>query len=434
MGDCLRVSVHGLGHVGAVTAACLASRGHEVVAFDTDASRVEAVLARRAPVFEPGLDGLVAAARATGRLRATTEVAEAVAAAEILLVCVGTPALGNDGFDASALVAACDSIGGALGDVIRNPLIVIRSTVLPGTTRTVVIPALERGSGKRVGKDFGICVNPEFLREGVAIADFVDPPKIVIGELDCDDGDRLLALYSPAAATPLIRGCLEAAELLKYTDNAWHALKVSFANEIGALAAASGVDGLELMEQFGRDSRLNVSVAYLRPGAPFGGACLSKDLSALRGFATDRGVRTPVLDSIEMSNCAHLDRLLAVIDGCRSERIGLVGLGFKPGTGDLRNSPFVALADTLIARGHVVRYFDPCVDGATHASATNLVATSSLLELIEFAQTLVLCHRDDTHNVELQQRLTPTHRILDLGGLGREACNTAEYIGFPSAP
>ncbi|MDQ2963616.1 MAG: nucleotide sugar dehydrogenase [Pseudomonadota bacterium] len=422
-----------MGHVGAVTAVCLASKGHEVVAFDTDASRIEAVLAGRAPVFEPGLDALVAEVVATGRLRATTALAEAVAAAEILLVCVGTPALEDGGFDPSALVAACDALGGALADAMQKPLVAIRSTVLPGTTRTLVIPALEHGSRKRVGDDFGVCVNPEFLREGVAIADFLAPPKVVIGELDRNDGDRLLALLDPAPNTPLIRGDFEAAELLKYTDNAWHALKVSFANEIGALAAASGVDGLELMEQFGRDLRLNVSVAYLRPGTPFGGACLSKDLGALRAFAADRGVRTPVLDGISASNRAHLDRLLAFIAGAASTRIGLVGLGFKAGTGDLRDSPFVALADTLIARGHVVRYFDRCVNDATHAAVARLVAASSLSELVEFAQTIVLCHRDDTYNLELQQRLTPAHRILDLGGSGREACAAAEYMGFPSA-
>jgi GDP-mannose 6-dehydrogenase len=429
----LRVSVHGLGHVGAVTAACLASKGHEVVAIDTDASRVEAIQAGRAPVFEPGLALLIAKVVADGRLRATASVAEAVDAAQILLVCVGTPALCDGGFDASKLVAAGNAIGSALGAAIRNCLIVIRSTVLPGTTRTIVIPALERGSGKRAGAEFGVCVNPEFLREGSAIEDFLAPPKIVIGELDRDDGDRLLALLDPPANAPLTRGGFEAAELLKYTDNAWHALKVSFANEIGALAAANGVDGQDLMEQFTRDSRLNVSAAYLRPGAPFGGACLSKDLGALRAHAADRGVRTPVLAAIADSNRSHLDRVLAFIGGNAGERIGMVGLGFKAGTADVRDSPFVALAEALLSRGHAVRYFDRCINDAKLASTAGLPAASSLSDLIAFAQTIVLCHRDDAYSAELQQRLTSTHRVLDLGGMERHACAAAEYLCITQA-
>jgi len=420
----MRVGIHGIGCVGAVTGACLARQGHDVFAFDLDRTRRDFALR------EPGLAALVADVRATGRLRILSDAASVVAATEMTLLCVGTPATAEGGFDASQLISACESIGGALAGGAADHLVVVRSTVLPGTTRGLIAPVLERCSGRRLGDGLVVCVNPEFLREGSAIEDFSAPPKTVIGELNSGDGDRFLALMAPPTDTPLIRVDFETAELLKYTDNVWHALKVGFANEMGALAAAHGVDGLRLMQEFIRDERLNISPAYLRPGGPYGGPCLPKDLLALRALAASRAIRTPILDAVAPSNDALLERILACLDEGTTRRYGIVGLGFKPGTDDLRGSPFVALGEALLGRGHAVQYFDRSLNGNALPGAGALRSAASLRALLAFAESIVLCHRDAAYNAELRQHLAQTHRVLDLGGASREACGAARYAGI----
>jgi GDP-mannose 6-dehydrogenase len=279
------ISVIGLGHVGTVMAASLAHAGRRIIAFDCDASKVTSMTAGKTPIVEPGLDALVAASVTGGRFRATTDPAEAVAASSVSIICVGTPSARDGSIDLSQLLAAFEAVGSALAGLRRHHLIVIRSTALPGTTSQIAIPLLERLSGRTATRDFGVCYSPEFLREGEAIRDFRDPAKVVIGERSAQDGDIVLSLFPRQPATPVIRTNFETAEMLKYVDNAWHALKVGFANEIGSMAKTLGLDGRRLMSEFERDTRLNISPAYLTPGGPYGGRCLPKDLAALRSLA-----------------------------------------------------------------------------------------------------------------------------------------------------
>jgi len=430
------ISLIGLGHVGTVMAASLAASGRRVIAFDCDASKVDALSAGHACVVEPGLDMLVADSVASGRLRVTADLGEAVTSSTVSIVCVGTPSTRDGSIDLSQLVAAFESIGQVLSSLRRYHLVIVRSTALPGTTSRVAIPLMERVSGRSATRNFGICYSPEFLREGEAIRDFRDPPKIVIGEQATQDGDIALGLFPHTATTAVIRTDFETAEMLKYIDNSWHALKVGFANEIGSMAKALGLDGRKLMAEFERDTTLNISPAYLVPGAPYGGSCLPKDLAALRSLASEAKVNVPLLDAIMTSNLAHQDRLLQLVGKDTKQRIGIVGAGFKAGSGDIRSSPYVGLAESLTRLGHAVRIYDRHLEprsGAVHAWSDGQVVphlATSIRELIEFADVLVLCHLDQGYVEELRQSMTPTQRMIDLVGAGREASGVASYTGI----
>ncbi|OGL25867.1 MAG: hypothetical protein A3G44_11710 [Candidatus Rokubacteria bacterium RIFCSPLOWO2_12_FULL_73_47] len=351
-----RVSVFGLGYVGSVSAACLAEAGHRVIGVDIRAEKVAAVGRGEAPVVEPGLDALVAAAVAAGRLTSTSSGHEAVLASDLSLICVGTPR-DAAGVDLRAVRAAAEEIGGALRAKAGYHVVVVRSTVPPGTSRGLVLPSVEGASGRTAGRGFGVCVHPEFLREGSAVEDVRRAARAVVGELDAASGEPLVALYR-GLATPTIRTGLEAAELLKYADNAWHALKVCFANELGSLATRLGVDGAALLDLLRRDTRLNLSGAYLTPGLPFGGSCLPKDVRALGELGRSTGLSLPVLDAILPSNDAHLERALARVRAAGARRLGFLGLAFKPGTDDVRGSPALALLVRLRAEGYAVRVHD----------------------------------------------------------------------------
>jgi GDP-mannose 6-dehydrogenase len=430
------ISFIGLGHVGTVMAASLASRGRRVIAFDCDASKVDALRAGRASVVEPGLDMLVADSVASGRLRATADLAEAITSSTVSIVCVGTPSSPDGSIDLSQLVAAFESIGQVLSGLRRYHLIIIRSTALPGTTSKVAIPLMEHVSGRSATRDFGVCYSPEFVREGEAIRDFHDPPKVVIGERATQDGDIALELFPHSATTAVIRTDFETAEMLKYIDNSWHALKVGFANEIGSLAKALGLDGRKLMAEFERDTTLNISPAYLVPGAPYGGSCLPKDLAAIRSLASESKVDVPLLDAVMASNLAHQDRLLQLVGKDTNKRIGIVGAGFKAGSGDIRGSPYVGLAESLTRLGHAVRIYDRHLEptsSAVHSSSDGQVVphlAASIRELVEFADVLVLCHLDQRYVEELRRSMTPTQLLVDLVGAGREASGAASYTGI----
>ncbi|MDQ3150891.1 MAG: nucleotide sugar dehydrogenase [Actinomycetota bacterium] len=356
----MRISVFGLGYVGCVSAACLAARGHDVVGVDVDANKVQLVSTGRAPVVEEAIGELTADVVARGRLNATTDVDEAIRASELSLVCVGTPSAPNGSLATGYLERVAADIGATLVRHQRWHTVVFRSTMLPGTCEDLLIPILERSSGLRAGVDFGVAVNPEFLREGSSVSDFHDPPKTVVGEFDADSGDRVVALYEGLPG-PVFRVPVRVAEMTKYVDNAFHGLKIGFANEIGALCAALGLDSHVVMEIFRSDRKLNISPAYLRPGFAFGGSCLPKDLRSLVHFARRSDVAVPILEHVLPSNDEHLRRAFDLVAATGRRRVGLFGLSFKPGTDDLRESPLVELCERLVGKGYDVRIYDGCV-------------------------------------------------------------------------
>ena len=353
----MRVSIFGLGYVGSVSAASFAADGHTVVGVDVNADKVHAVSSGRSPIVEPGLDASLARSVAEGRLRATTDTAEAVRDTEVSLLCVGTPSRRNGSLDLTYLERVAQQIGTALADKSDYHVVVVRSTVLPGTTHQVVIPALERTSGKKYGEGFGVSVNPEFLREGTALADFRKPPLTLVGHNHAADASGTIALYQ-AIDAPLVSTSIRVAEMLKYTSNTWHALKVCFANEIGNLCKKLDVDSHEVMDIFCRDEKLNISPYYLKPGFAFGGSCLPKDVRALQYRAKEVDVDLPVISQILPSNRQQIQQAFDQVMETGKKRIGLLGFSFKAGTDDLRESPIVILAEMLLGKGLSLCIYD----------------------------------------------------------------------------
>lgn len=356
----MRVSVFGLGYVGCVTAACLARDGHDVLGVDVNAAKVADLNAGRAPFVEPGLDQLIASAVRSGRFTATTDPQDAVRRSELGLVCVGTPSLADGGQNLDYVRRVCQEIGEALAARDAYFCVVIRSTLLPGVFEEAVIPVLELASGRKAGRDFGVCQNPEFLREGTSIHDFDNPPFTVIGEWDERSGDAAAALYGGLSA-PLFRITPGAAAMVKYACNAFHAVKVSFANEIGNYCKKAGIDSHVVMDIFCRDQKLNLSPYYLKPGFAFGGSCLPKDIRALMTSARLHGLEMPLLEGTLEANRRQVGSAAERILRTGATTVGLLGITFKPGTDDLRESPQVELAATLLARGRDLRIYDPNV-------------------------------------------------------------------------
>jgi GDP-mannose 6-dehydrogenase len=353
----MRVSVFGLGYVGCVSAAALSADGHEVVGIDVNPDKVASVNEGRSPIVEPGLDEAIAAGSRAGRLRATTSTAEAVRETDVSLLCVGTPSRKNGSLDLEYLARVSEQVGAELAGKPDYHVVVVRSTVLPGTTHEVVIPALEARSGKKYGDDFGVAVNPEFLREGSALKDFREPPLTLVGHNHAADAAAAIGLYD-AVEAPLVTTSIRVAEMMKYASNTWHALKVAFANEIGTACKQFGIDSHEVMEIFCQDTKLNLSPYYLKPGFAFGGSCLPKDVRALQYRAKEADLDLPVIQSIMQSNEVHVRRALDQIVETGRKRVGLLGFSFKAGTDDLRESPLVILAEALLGKGYQVRIFD----------------------------------------------------------------------------
>lgn len=353
----MKISVFGLGYVGTVSAACLADMGHEIVGVDVARHKIDMINSGQPPVTEPKLAGLVERAVNTGKLHATMDAWDAVIQTDVSFICVGTPSLSNGGVDLEHLQEVCGKIGTALADKDEFHVVVVRSTILPGTIRHLVIPLLERRSGKRAGKDFGVCNNPEFMREGNAVDDFFNPPKIVIGTTDFRSRNIIQGLYSGLPGKH-IRCNIETGEMVKYVDNAWHATKVAFANEIGRLCKSSGIDSHKVMEIFCSDTKLNISSSYLKPGFAFGGSCLPKDVRALTYQAQFTGIETPLIDALLASNDNHIRFGLEMILACKKKSIGFLGISFKAGTDDLRESPLVDLVRQLAAKGFNILIYD----------------------------------------------------------------------------
>ena len=353
----MKIAVFGLGYVGCVSAACLAHDNHTVLGVDVNPHKVQSINSGRSPIIEPGLDALVEEAVGAGRLRATMDSAEAVAFADVSLVCVSTPSNSNGSLKLDYVQTVCAQIGEALGQRPGYHTVVVRSTVLPGTVRNVLIPILEEHSGKRAGVDFGVAMNPEFLRESSAIKDYYHPSLIVIGAVDERSNQAVADVYT-AIEAEVVPVDLETAEMVKYTNNAFHALKVVFANEIGNLAKAQGIDGRKVMEILVKDRQLNIAPTYLRPGFAFGGSCLPKDLRALLYRAKEQDVEAPLLNALLPSNQGQIARAIRLVEGTGLKKVAVLGLSFKAGTDDVRESPLIPLIETLVGRGYQVQVYD----------------------------------------------------------------------------
>jgi GDP-mannose 6-dehydrogenase len=311
----------------------------------------------RAPVVEERIGELTAEVVAAGNLTVTEDAYAAVMTTDISLVCVGTPSGAGGALATNYLEQVTSEIGAALADVTGWHVVVYRSTMVPGTCEDLLVPLLEQKSGKRAGVDFGVCLNPEFLREGTSVRDFFDPPKTVVGESDPRSGETVLGLYEGLPG-PRFRVPITVAEMTKYVDNSFHALKVGFANEVGAICAGLGLDSHAVMDVFLADTKLNISPAYLRPGFAFGGSCLPKDVRALTHTARRNDVDVPLLANLLMSNEVHLRRAVDMVVADGRRKVGIFGLSFKPGTDDLRESPMVELAERLIGKGFDVKIHD----------------------------------------------------------------------------
>ncbi|HEX5706709.1 MAG TPA: nucleotide sugar dehydrogenase, partial [Pyrinomonadaceae bacterium] len=353
----MKLSIFGLGYVGCVSAACFAKDGHEVVGVDVNPTKVEIINEGRSPIVEAGVGELIADGVAGGRLRATTDSAEAVAATDLSLVCVGTPSHANGSLDLTYVKRVCQEIGAALERKSARHIVVIRSTMLPGTIESVVTPTLEVYSGKKAGRDFGVCINPEFLREGTSVKDFYAPPFTLVGADEEETAMLLKRLYA-AVDAPTHVVDVKTAEMVKYACNCFHALKVSFANEIGNVCKGLGIDSHRVMEIFCHDTKLNLSPYYLKPGFAFGGSCLPKDLRAVSYKAKELDVDVPVLSSVLRSNRQQIERAVEMVLATRKRRVGVLGFSFKAGTDDLRESPMVALIETLLGKGLQMSVYD----------------------------------------------------------------------------
>lgn len=439
------ISVVGLGYVGAVSVACYSQIGHRVIGVDLDLGKVEKIAAGCSPIVEEGLGEALTDGVAADLISASANVLDAVLDTDVTFVCVGTPSRTDGTVDLAALRAVSQEIGAALALKSEYHLVVVRSTVPTGTTRRQVLPEIERVSGKRCGVDFGLCFHPEFLREGVAIADFYAPPKTVIGQFDDKSGAMLAKVYRSIEA-PLLRTSIEAAEMVKYVDNTWHAVKVAFANEIGKVCQSVDVDSHKVMDIFVQDRKLNLSPYYLKPGFAFGGSCLPKDVRAITGLAHSNAIEVPLIDSLLRSNDSHIDHAFRLIGECGAKRVGLLGVTFKDGTDDLRESPQIDLLGRLVDAGYKVLAHDRNVNtagvrlaggylkAASPSTRLALQALPDLLtdtpdELVAACDVIVVSHNTPGFVAALKAR-HPSTTIIDLVRLPAELHDEPGYRGI----
>jgi GDP-mannose 6-dehydrogenase len=434
------LSVFGLGYVGCVSAACFAKEGHAVVGVDVNPAKVGMINDGKSTIVEAGIGELVRDMRASGRLRATTSPHEAVLASSVSLICVGTPSRPNGSIDLTYVERVCEQIGEALREKADRHTVVIRSTVMPGTIDGVVIPALERASGKRSGVDFAVCSNPEFLREGTSIKDFYDPPFTLIGAHDPAHAKPVRALYAGIGA-PVHVTAVRVAEMVKYVCNCFHGLKVGFANEVGNICKALGVDSHEVMRLFCEDKKLNISTAYLKPGFAFGGSCLPKDLRAITHKARTLDVDTPVLSALLESNRKQVQRAYDMVLATGHRRVGVLGLAFKAGTDDLRESPMVSLIEMLLGKGLQLSIYDRDVSSANLIGANReyiereiphiwSLMRPTVREVVESADTVVIGNSASEFR-ELGEQLNGRQMVVDLArAFGARVSNGPSYQGI----
>ena len=434
----MKLSIFGLGYVGCVSAACFAKEGHTVIGVDVNANKAEMINAGDSPIVEEGIGPLLKEVVKANRLSATTDSAAAVSDSDVSLVCVGTPSNANGSLDLRYVTRVCEEIGAALKDKHRHHAVVIRSTMLPGTIESVVIPTLEKHSKKQVGIDFGVCINPEFLREGSSLKYFYAPPFTLIGADDEETTSTVRALYSGIDA-PVIATSVKTAEMVKYVCNCFHALKVSFANEVGNICKALGVDSHEVMDIFCQDTKLNLSSYYLKPGFAFGGSCLPKDLRAINYKAKQVDVEVPVLSSILPSNRQQIERAVEMVLSTGKKRVGIFGFSFKAGTDDLRESPMVTLIETLIGKGIQLNIYDRDVSLARLFGANKeyierqiphiaQLMRSNIEDVLESSDVLVIGNKADEF-VEIEKRRKEGQVIIDLVRLFSKTSD-ADYQGI----
>jgi GDP-mannose 6-dehydrogenase len=422
------ISVFGLGYVGTVTAACLAHKDNRVIGVDLSPSKVEAMESGRSPIVEPRVNELISQGNQACRLHATRDAAQAVLETDLSFLCVGTPSLRNGKLDLGHIEPVCREIGETLKKKNSFHMVVLRSTVLPGTAENLVVPTLEKASGKRMGRDFGVCVNPEFMREGTAVADFLEPSITIIGAADPSHSAMLREVYAWAPGR-IFETSFTSAEMAKYVCNAWHAVKVSFANEVGTLAKALGVDAESVSEIFVSDTKLNISPSYLKPGFAFGGSCLPKDVRALNYRAKELDLHLPLFESIMPSNEVHLERAVEMVLETGKKKLAMLGLSFKAATDDLRESPQVRLVKRLLGEGRQIRIWDDNVSlgrliGSNRQYIEEIIPhvgsllCVSLEEALSDAEVVIIGTRDVDRQT-LEKALRPGHVVIDLVNVER---------------
>jgi GDP-mannose 6-dehydrogenase len=425
----MKLSVFGLGYVGCVSAACFAEMGHEVTGVDVNPVKVNMINQGLSPIIENGLDRIIAKQVLNGHLRATLHAHEAVEGSDLAFICVGTPSESNGSIDLRYIERVCEQIGSAMRGRSRHFTVALRSTVLPGVAEQTALRILQERSGKKIGDDFGFAVNPEFLREGTSVYDFYHPPKTVIGAFDPHTAELLQNIYQDITA-PIFILRPDEASMIKYADNAFHAIKVAFANEMGRLCKKFHVDSRVVMSVFTKDLKLNLSSYYLKPGFAFGGSCLPKDLRAISHYARQMDVAVPVVDAAMASNEEHIRHALDMIKENGRKKIGVLGLSFKHGTDDLRESPVVALVEQLIGKGYDVRIFDNNVALARLMGANKeyiehevphiaRLMCHSVSEVLEESEVVVIGNNAEEYRPVLDD-LRNGHKIIDLSGLRNE--------------
>jgi GDP-mannose 6-dehydrogenase len=423
----MKISIFGLGYVGAVSLACLSRDGHQVTGVDIDRTKLDLIAAGKTPVVEEGMVDLMKAVAASGRVQVTTDAEQAVLDTDISLVCVGTPSASNGSQDQGAILNLAELMGAALARKTKPHVVVFRSTLVPGTVEDVLRPIIEKRSGKKDGVDFYLCFQPEFLREGSSIRDYDKPPFTIIGANHAYAGDRLKELFGHLPCK-FIETSVRSAEMMKYTCNNFHALKITFANETARICHALGVDAFEVMDLVCQDTQLNISRAYMKPGFAFGGSCLPKDLRATSYLAKMRDVEVPMLSAILQSNNEHLAQAYRMVMASGKKRIGFIGLSFKTGTDDLRESPMVTLAEQLIGKGMQLSIYDPEVHlsqllGANrryieqHLPHIGQLVRADIAAVIAESEMVVVGIGGETVFKALREHLRPGQQVLDLVGL-----------------
>lgn len=425
----MNISIFGLGYVGVVSAACLASLGHNIIGVDVNQLKVDLMNEGISPIVEKDLPELLEAARSSGNLKATSSVSYAISSTELSIICVGTPSRQNGSLSTKYIENVCRQIAEALSEKQDKHYLVFRSTILPGTMRETIIPILEECSNKKLNKDFFVSFNPEFLRESTAVYDFYNPPKTVVGADFEEVADTVIGIYKNLPG-PMIKTKIEVAEMVKYVDNNFHALKITFANEIGKLCKSVGLDGHEVMDIFKQDTKLNISKAYLGPGFAFGGSCLPKDLRAINYMAKMNDVETPLLNSILYSNQVQILNTVKKIMSFGKRKIGVAGFSFKEGTDDLRESPIIELIETLIGKGYDLKLYDRNVSMAkligankeyieNHIPHISSLMVESLNDLLEDREVIIIGNNDKEfikllHEAEHNQIIYDLVRIGDI--------------------
>lgn len=424
----MNLSIFGLGYVGTVLAACFAKAGHRVIGVDPEQSKVDLINGGRSPIVEAEVEDLLAAAVNAGTLLATTDAAEGVAATDISLICVGTPSQSSGELDLMYVRRVAAQIGAAIAAKPSRHLIVARSTMLPGTVENVIVPELEKASGKKAGDGFGIVMNPEFMRESSAVRDFYAPPKTVIGSSRKEDSEAVAALYAGLPG-PVVHTSIPVAEMVKYADNIWHAAKVTFANEIGLAAKALGVDGHAVMQIFCQDTKLNLSPAYLKPGFAYGGSCLPKDLRAMTWAARSRELDLPLLNSLGASNDSQIRNAIRLVLSEGRKRVAVLGFAFKGGTDDLRESPMVTVIEALLGKGCDLSLFDSYVNTARlvgsnrrfieqHIPHLAKLMVGTVADAVRDAEIVIIGNLNEEY-FEALKTLRPEQRVLDFTASGR---------------